>query len=83
MATRLGDLFGKPGEGLHKYRVLGFAAVDFIVVIGAAVLISFFMHWNFVFVMAGLIIIGVAVHRVLKVDTTLNVMIYGPTNVPS
>jgi hypothetical protein len=36
------DIIGKPGEGAHSYRFLGFAVVDTVTVIIVALLVAWY-----------------------------------------
>ena len=40
----MADIFGKPNEGVHKYRVGGLAIVDIIATGGIAVVIAWGMR---------------------------------------
>ena len=79
------DLAGKPGEGVHAWRLggtrgtrEGVAGVDLLVTAGAAFLISRAMLNNspplasFLIVFIILLLVGVASHAAFCVDTTIN-----------
>ena len=66
-------IFGKEGEGVHKPRIFGVAAIDLIATIFAAGIISYFFHINFFLVFLGLLLTAIAVHRLFCVNTALNV----------
>jgi hypothetical protein len=42
------DALGKPGKGIHSYRLFGVAIVDVIFTVLAAMLIAYFSKYNFV-----------------------------------
>jgi hypothetical protein len=71
------NAFGKPGEGIHRFRLGGVAVVDVFFTLIASVIISLVFKWNLVLVIAGAFATGVAVHRVLRVNTALNVKLFG------
>lgn len=68
------NVFGKPGEGIHKSRILGMATVDLVLTILLAILITWFKKWNFVdgiIVFTCLMIFSVIVHKFFCVETAL------------
>lgn len=65
-------IFGKEGEGVHSYRIFGIAAVDLILTIIAAVLISWYTQKNVVIVFAILMILAVFLHWLFCVKTRTN-----------
>ena len=56
------DIIGKPGEGAHSYRFLGFAVVDTVTVIIVALLVAWYFKLNvwytLVVYFSGLLYIG-------------------------
>ena len=70
------NLFGKPGEGIHKYRIFGFASVDILLTIAAAYFISMRTNKSFGKCVTGLVGLGIILHRAFGVDTALNELIF-------
>lgn len=75
------DLFGKPREGAHSYRIGGFALVDIILTILGSLLLSLFMKkgfyfWHFLVVLAVVFLSGIALHRLFCVKTTLDTLLF-------
>ncbi len=68
---------GVEGQGFHSYRVLNIAVFDFVGTILIAWLISvtFNIYFGYVFMTA--FILGVILHRVFCVNTTINKYIFG------
>lgn len=74
------DIFGKPNEGVHSFRVFGFAAVDIILTLLAAFIISKVykgrsiagIKLDFVNVTIALFLVGILLHWIFCVDTKLN-----------
>lgn len=66
-------IFGKEGEGVHKPRLLGVAAVDLVATILAAGIISYFSKTNFFLIFIALMLIAIVAHRLFCVNTALNV----------
>lgn len=62
------DIFGKPGEGPHKDRIFGFASIDILFTLIAALLIPGDKVRNFIFLM----ILAIILHTLFGVETALN-----------
>jgi hypothetical protein len=67
------DMFGKPGEGLHAYRLGGVAIVDVVMTLVAAYLLARWRGWGVLPTTAGLFLAGVIAHRVFCVRTAVDV----------
>jgi hypothetical protein len=73
-------VFGKEGEGVHSIRLFNLAIMDVLFTVIAGVLIVIWWGWNwmrFLFVLALLFVVGVLMHRLFCVNTTINKMIFG------
>lgn len=70
------DIIGKPGEGAHSYRFLGFAVVDTVTVIIAALLIAWYFKWNVWYTLVGFFITGILAHRLFCVRTTVDKLLF-------
>jgi hypothetical protein len=70
--TRYSNIFGEPRKGVHSYRFLGIAIVDFALTVLAAYGISKIWNWNFMATLFGLIFIGIGIHGIFGVNTALN-----------
>lgn len=70
------NLFGKPGEGLRKYRIFDIALYDTGVVIVIGLLISYFMGYNIWITLAVLFISGIILHRLFCVRTGVDKLIF-------
>ncbi len=66
------DIFGKPREGLHSYRIFDIAIVDLILTIFAAYLLSFYINYDFTLILILLLVMGVILHYIFGVKTTVN-----------
>ena len=79
------DMFGKPNEGSHSYRIpiINLAVVDILFTAAVAYGINYsevFMNntWNsFWIILVILVIIGIIAHKAFCVDTQLNKYIFG------
>lgn len=63
-------IFGKPGEGAHKYRINDAAAVDYILTIIGAILISKYFQTPLVLTTVILFLVGELLHYVFCVETS-------------
>lgn len=63
------DIFGKPGEGVHKYRFLGVAIVDFIGTIILACIVTYISEIPLVLTTSSLFSLSLFLHVIFGVDT--------------
>lgn len=71
------NLFGKVGEGVHSYRIFNIAIVDVILTILAAFIIYFFIpRYRFIYILAFLFILGIVLHRIFCVRTTIDRLLF-------
>lgn len=73
----LSEIFGKPNEGVHSYRFFNLAIVDVIMTIIGAFIIAKIFRINFIITLIILFIIGIILHRLFCVNTTINKFIFG------
>jgi hypothetical protein len=73
------NLLGIPNKGIHSYRFMGIAIADVIMTIIGAILISFFFKVSFVFTCICLFILGIILHRLFCVRTTIDKLLF-PNN---
>ena len=71
------DIFGKPNEGAHMYRLYDIAIVDVIFTILGGIIIAYIFNVNYVQTIILLFILGIIMHRMFCVDTTINKFIFG------
>ena len=72
------DIFGAPGQGVHSYRFMGLAVVDTVMTVLAAVLIAWYFEWPLLYVMPGLFLLGIVLHHLFCVPTTVGKLLFGP-----
>jgi len=70
------DLFGKPKEGLRKYRIAGIAILDTLVVIMIGILFSYMTGTPLLPTLAVLFISGIIVHRLFCVRTGIDRILF-------
>lgn len=71
------NIFGKENEGVHSYRFLNLAIVDVILTIVGAFMLSYFFKLNFFLILILIFLIGIVLHRIFCVNTTINKLIFG------
>ena len=74
------DALGKPGQGFHSRRVLGFALYDILatIALGFAVAKLMRMRWGYVKAITVVFVVGVALHWYFCVDTAFSRLLFGP-----
>jgi hypothetical protein len=75
------DYFGKPGTGAHKYRFLNFAIVDVVATIVGVYIIYVLLKYfgyivNFWILLVGMFILGIFLHRIFGVRTTVDKILF-------
>ena len=81
MLCKYKDIFGKPGEGVHSYRIFNIAVIDVAwTLLGAYILHLFFPKYNFWYILLGLFVLGIIVHRAFCVRTTVDKLLFSSGN---
>jgi len=70
------NIFGKPNEGIHSYRIFNLAIVDILATIFASFLISYFCKISFFYTCIFLFILGIILHRLFCVRTTIDKILF-------
>ncbi len=70
------DSLGKSGKGIHSYRLFGVAIMDVIMTFIGALLLSYIFKWSFMYTTIGLFVLGIILHRVFCVRTTLDKLLH-------
>lgn len=70
------ELFGKPGEGIHSWRIFDFGVIDILTTIAGAYLISYLTGFSFVYVLPAVFLLGIYVHRLFCVRTKLDRILF-------
>ena len=63
------------GKGIH-FHVGGFAIMDILFTVLGAVYLSYKFKWSFVLTLLGLFLLGIILHRLFKVRTTVDRMLF-------
>lgn len=78
MLCKYQNLIGKVGEGVHSYRLFNIAVVDVMITILGAFLIHYWFmpSYNFFYILIGFFILGIVLHRIFCVRTTLDKLLF-------
>ena len=63
------NIFGEIGKGVHKYRFLNTALIDYTLTILVAILITYFTDIPLVLTTIGLLVLGIILHYLFGVNT--------------
>jgi len=74
------DVLGEVGKGVHSYRFIGVSISDVIMTLIGALLISYFTGKSFLMVAAILFILGIILHRLFCVRTTIDKLLFPNAN---
>mgnify|MGYP001414743240 CR=1 FL=1 len=72
------QMFGTIGKGVHSYRLFNIAIVDVL----STIIVSYYLHkyifinQSFLCVFIGLFIIGILLHRLFCVRTTIDKILF-------
>jgi len=70
-------MLGKVGEGIHSYRIFNIAIADVLfTVLGAFIIHLFIPKYKFIFILIFLFILGIILHRIFCVKTTVDKLLF-------
>lgn len=70
------NALGIPKKGIHSYRIFGIAIADVIMTLIGAWLISYFFKYSFINTLITLFILGIILHRIFCVRTTVDKLLF-------
>ena len=73
---RYRGIFGNPGEGIHRYRFMGIAIMDFLFTVIFSFLTAWIMKWNIFYTTIGFLLLGILFHRIFCVRTTIDRLLF-------
>ena len=77
MLCKYKNILGKVKEGPHSYRIFNIAIVDVLLTVVAAVIIYlFFPKSNFLYILLLLFLIGIILHYIFCVRTTIDKLLF-------
>ena len=65
------NIFGEVGKGVHQYKFLNTALVDYVVTILGAILLTYLTDIPLVLTTIGILILGVVCHILFGVETNV------------
>ena len=70
------NALGEPKKGVHSYRFLGVSIMDVLMTLIGAAIISYFSGYSFLYVAIFLFILGIFLHRLFCVRTTVDKLLF-------
>jgi hypothetical protein len=70
------NIFGRPGEGIHSYRLFNLAIVDVIFTVLGAMGLSYAFKTNFILSLILLFLTGIFFHKIFCVRTTIDKLLF-------
>ena len=77
MLCKYNHILGVESQGVHSVRVLNIAMVDVLATLLVGALISYYFKVNLYLIWLILFILGILLHRLFCVNTTINKLIFG------
>lgn len=73
MLCQYKDILGKPGQGIHSYRIFNIAYIDVLfTIIGAYIIYLFYPKINYFVILILLFVLGIILHKIFCVRTTID-----------
>ena len=76
MLCKYKDIFGKVGKGIHSYKIFNISIFDVLLTILVAFIISLFTKYNFISILISLFILGIILHHIFCVRTTIDKLLF-------
>ena len=71
------DILGKPGQGIHSYRIFNIAIIDVLMTVCAAFIIHILTpRYHFWVILMVLFLLGIILHRLFCVRTTIDKLLF-------
>ena len=70
------NILGKPKQGIHSYRIFNIAIADVIMTIIGSYILSYIFKWPFWWTLLILFILGILLHKLFCVKTTINQLLF-------
>jgi len=77
MLCKYKNILGKTNTGIHSYKFYGISMGDVGLTILGAALISWLSNLNFFLILIILFLLGIILHRIFCVRTTVDKLIFG------
>ena len=77
MLCKYKNILGAPKKGIHSIRIFNIAIIDVLLTIFISYLISLFKpKWNFSIILLSLFILGIILHRLFCIKTTIDKILF-------
>ena len=70
------NALGVPGKGVHSLRLGGIAIMDVVMTLIGAYIIAYYARASFAWTAAGLFLLGIVLHRLFCVRTTIDRLLF-------
>jgi hypothetical protein len=70
------NALGVPGTGAHSIRIGNIAIVDVVLTLVGAYIIAYYARASFAWTAAGLFMLGIVLHRLFCVRTTIDKLLF-------
>jgi hypothetical protein len=70
------NALGVPGKGVHSLRLGGVAIMDVVMTLAGAYIIAYYARASFAWTAAGLFLLGIVLHRLFCVRTTIDRLLF-------
>jgi len=74
--TKYKNILGVPKKGIHSYRLFGVAIADVIMTFVGAIILSWLFRWNPWTTLIGLFLLGIFLHHIFGVRTTIDKLLF-------
>lgn len=66
---KFNKIFGSPGKGVHSFRLLNTALVDYVLTLLGAILLTYLTNIPLVLTTIGLLLLGIILHVLFGIPT--------------
>ena len=70
------NALGRPGKGVHRFRIANIAVVDVALTVLLAYIIQVLTECNFWLILAGCFLLGIVLHRMFCVKTPIDKFLF-------
>ena len=70
------NIFGKPNDDIHSYRLFNIAIIDLLATIIVAWLLSYLFDISFIMITLLLLLMGIILHNIFCVKTTIDLLLF-------
>jgi len=77
MLCKYKDILGKPGKGVHSFRIFNISVVDVLLTLLLAFVIHLFLpKYKFISILICVFLLGIVLHRIFCVKTTIDKFLF-------